>query len=116
MTHEQFAALVSRLEDRARRNPGSYKRHVLMLAFAAYAYLGFVLLALVLLAVAAVAVGARVPGLALKLVALIVALIWLVLRAMRVRLIPPQGRALTAKEGQSSPARSRAGANAGKPP
>jgi hypothetical protein len=100
MTHEQFAALVSRLEDRARRNPGSYKRRVLMLAFAAHAYLGFVLLALVLLALAALAIGARVPGLALKLVALIVALIWLVLRAMRVRLIPPQGRALN-REGSA---------------
>lgn len=49
MTNEEFEALVGRLEVQARSNPARYRRRVIALAFAGYAYLGFVMTLLIAL-------------------------------------------------------------------
>ena len=43
MTHEEFAAMVGRLEDFARREPSKYALRVGLLAALGYGYLVFIL-------------------------------------------------------------------------
>jgi Zn-dependent protease with chaperone function len=98
MTHEQFAALVQRLEPFAQKNPAAYKVRLGLLAALGYAYL----LAIVVVAIGLVwglvafsIAGHRVNGSVVKLVIFLAALVFMVLRAMWVRLTPPEGYALT---------------------
>ncbi len=98
MTHEQFTALVARLEEQARRHPTIYKIRVLLLALFGYGYLGLVLGVLLLLFLLTLASIYFLKALALKLAIPVAALIWVALKAMRVKISPPNGRVLRRQE------------------
>ncbi len=98
MTHDQFAALVARLEEQARRYPTVYRIRVLLLAMFGYGYLGLVVGMLLLLCLLTLASIYFLKALALKLVIPIAALTWMALKALRVKIPPPGGRVLRQNE------------------
>jgi Zn-dependent protease with chaperone function len=98
ITHEQYEALVRRLEQTAQKSPGAYRLRVVAWAALAYAYVaGVLLLAVGLVAalVAALVMAGRTNAGLLKLVAkggwALGALAVAIVRALWVRLDPPQG-------------------------
>jgi Zn-dependent protease with chaperone function len=98
MTDEEFAALVKRLEESARRGPASYAVRVLALAMLGNAYL-----MLVLLLIAALFLASLLSLVLLKVVALKIAIpvgifLWVVLKSLWVKVAPPQGVRLRRKE------------------
>jgi Zn-dependent protease with chaperone function len=98
MNDEQFESLVARLEQEQTRNPAAYRRKVLALAFAGYTYISAVLfLALVLLLVA-LGVAIKAPVIGIKIAIVIGAFLWMIARAMWVRLDPPAGREVARAE------------------
>lgn len=91
MTREQFEALVARLEHQARKSPGAYKLRVFFLALLGNLYLAGVLLATVVILVALVASIRYLQAAAIKLVVIVAAFLLMLLRAMWIRVNPPQG-------------------------
>jgi len=91
MTHDEFAALVSKLEDQAKRNPAGYRFKVLLLAMLGNAYLGGILLLITALLVAAVASILVLKAIALKIILVTVPFLWLILKAVWIKVAPPQG-------------------------
>lgn len=91
MTNDAFRELVQRLEGEARRSPAAYGLRVWLLAMLGNAYLALVVLLLAALLAAALASAAVLKGLAVKLVAVIGVFLWIVLRALWVRVPPPEG-------------------------
>lgn len=98
MSNEAFDALVSRLEERSRRDPSGYKLRVLLLALAGYAYLVLMLSILIPLFLGTLASIAFLKILAVKIAIPIGIFVWLVLKAMWVKIPPPEGRALQREE------------------
>ena len=98
MTDEEFEGLVGKLEGQARRNPAAYKTRVLLMALLGNAYLG-VMLALIagLLAAAAVSV-VWLKAAGAKIALVVGVFLWLVLKALWVRLAPPEGSEVTKRE------------------
>jgi Zn-dependent protease with chaperone function len=94
MDEERWQALVRRLEPKARANPAAYRRKVLLLAAAGYGFIGLLVLMLLALAVLVVYVALSGPGLALKFLIPIGALLYVVLRALYVKFPPPEGISL----------------------
>jgi Zn-dependent protease with chaperone function len=95
-----FRSLVQRLEQEAAGNPVGYRRKLGALAFLGY---GYIAATLILLIGGAVLIGWMVTVshamvLLGKVGWALLVLIYLVLRAMWVRLDPPQGRLLTSQE------------------
>lgn len=97
LNQAQFDELVERLTVASQRDPGAYKLKVGLLALAGYAYIFFVLLALAALTVLLVAmlVVGKAGVLAFKLGIPLLVLVWIILRALWVRLTPPVGHPLT---------------------
>ena len=93
MTPPEFAQLVTRLEEAAVRAPGRYRWRVLGLAFLGNAYFGALLLGSV--ALIAVAVTAR-SGYGAVLGFCLIA--WMLLRAMWIKVEPPDGIKLSASQ------------------
>jgi Zn-dependent protease with chaperone function len=101
MRQEQFDALVQRLENFARQQPGIYKLRVGLLAVLGYAYIFLVLavlLAVVALVVILVIYSQRISGATIKLgvLALVPALI--VVRSLWVSFPPPAGLPLSRQQ------------------
>jgi len=88
----RFDALVTRLQARAQARPRAYRAEVLGVAAVGYAYVG--LLVLALLAATAGAVWLALTGnlMVIKLAIALVLLSGVVLRALWVRVPPPEGR------------------------
>jgi len=104
MTKERFVALVRRLDDVAVRSPRAYHVRVALLAAVGYAYVLAVLTAALALAAFAATLlfSGRGGGYgAFKLELLALGLIALILRALWVRIPPPEGLPVTR---QSAPA------------
>lgn len=91
MDEERWQALVRRLEPKARANPAAYRRKVLLLAMLGYAFIGLLVLVLLGLAVLVVVAALSGPGLLLKFLIPIGALLFVVLRALYVKFPPPAG-------------------------
>jgi Zn-dependent protease with chaperone function len=93
VTHGERAALIARLEADARRNPAAYRRRVVLLAFAGYAYLVCILLGSLALVALLVFLGlsARNAGLLLSLSGPVLAFALLILRGLWVRFEEPLG-------------------------
>ena len=94
-------SLVQRLEQEAATNPVAYRRKLGALAFLGYAYIAAALLLLIAGAGLIVWLATTVNHAMLLLAKVgcaFLALFYLVLRAMWVRLDPPQGRPLAAEE------------------
>ena len=98
MQQEEFEALAARLEREAQRNPGLYKLRVIGLALCGYGYLAGILLVLLALLIGSLASLLVLKGLAVKLIIPIAGFVWLVLKAMWVRISAPQGHELRRKE------------------
>lgn len=98
MTNEEFSALVSRLEQQSRERPGWYKARVTLLAILGYGYVGIMLALLLALTAVVIASAVYLKALAVKIAIPILIVVGLVLKAMWVRLSPPEGRALGPRE------------------
>lgn len=100
MTHDEYAALVSRLEAMAAAQPTSYRLRVGALAVLGYAYaLGIMLLlALSLMLIVWGAFETRAGVLVVKLALPVLALLAALARALWVKVAPPQGRELRQSE------------------
>lgn len=94
MTNEEFGALVARLEPQSRERPGWYRVRVMLLAILGYGYVGFMLALLTALSLAAIASAIYLKAAALNIAIPIMVVVGLILKAMWVRLPPPEGRAL----------------------
>ena len=101
MTQEQFEALVQRLEQEAAAHPARYRRKLAALALLGYAYIGGTLLLLIggaTLIGWLATVSAAILLLLKKVGWALLVLIYVVLRAMWVKLPVPQGRLLAGRE------------------
>lgn len=92
MTREQFEALVARLEHQARKSPGAYKLRVFFLALLGNLYLAGILLATAAILVALVVSITYLQAAAIKLVVIVASFLLMLLRAMWIRVNPPEGR------------------------
>lgn len=90
MTDETFKTLVERLERMATRHPALYKLRVLLLALLGYGYVLGILAGTVALVVLVLAYG-RFNAAVLKIEIFLVVFAGLILRALWVRLPPPEG-------------------------
>lgn len=93
----QFEALVARMAQLERSSPRMYRWRVYTLAMFGFAALLLLVLTLLLLLGLSVEIAIRSPA-ALKLVIVIGALLLVVLRAMWVRLQPPEGERIARHE------------------
>jgi len=98
MTDEQFEALVGRLEADAKRNPSGYSTRVLLMALFGYVYLGVVLLLFAALFVGALASVVWLKAAGVKIAVVMAAFLWVVLKALWLRLSPPQGTEIKPRE------------------
>jgi len=97
MTHEEFVEMVGRLEGFARREPAKYALRVGLLAALGYAYL-LAVLAVVVLLVGALVYFGRLNFVVVKVGWLLLTFAALVLRALWVRIPPPEGVPVTRAE------------------
>jgi Zn-dependent protease with chaperone function len=95
MTDADFAALVARLDQQARRSPAAYRLKVILLAYAGYAYVALVLAVAGVLFIASLATLPYLKAFAVKLALVFGAFFWVVASAMWVRLELPQGQRVT---------------------
>ena len=98
MTDEEFEPLVGRLEQQAKRNPAGYRTRALLMALLGNAYLGVMLLLIALLVVAAAISVVWIKAAGVKIAILMAVFLWLVLKALWVRLAPPEGTEITARD------------------
>src|SRR5262245_39731880 len=98
MKNEEFESLVSRLEAEAKRNPASYGTRVLLMALLGNAYLGVMLLVIVVLFLIAAVSVVWLKAAGVKIAIVMAVFLWMVLKALWVRLAPPQGTEITARE------------------
>jgi Zn-dependent protease with chaperone function len=98
MTNQEFETLVARLDEEARQNPSAYKFRVLMLAGLGYGYLALTVLFLLALTLAAFAAVVFLKAIALKIAIPLLIFLFVVLKAMWVKLDPPEGRLLAPAE------------------
>ena len=91
MTSEQFNALVSRLEDEARKDPESYQAKVLRLALLGNAYIGAVVLLITGVLAGLITLLTVFPALVIKLIAFVGAFLWITVRAIWIKVPPPKG-------------------------
>ena len=98
MERADFEALIERMERVAAARPVAYRRRVFGLAALGYGYLVFIVL--VLLALTALSIWSLVylKALGLKLVLIVGALLYAVVRSLWVRQEPPTGEAVTSAE------------------
>lgn len=92
--NQRYERLITRLEEAARRAPNAYRRRVIALALAAYAYITVVLILLVALVggFAAMAVAAKSGGAVFAKLAFVAGLAALAIaRALWVKVPPPEG-------------------------
>ena len=102
LNQEAFDALVSRLEQLAKQRPGAYKLRVLLFALLGYAYI-FAIVAVLLGLIVAIAVGViagefRVNFFFFKIIAVLLVLTGVILRALWVKIEPPEGVAPPAEK------------------
>jgi len=98
MTNDEFAALVKRLEESARRGPALYRWRVLLLAMLGNAYLMLVLLLIAALFLASLVSLVFLKALAFKIIIPMGIFLWVVLKSLWVKVAPPQGVRLRRKE------------------
>ncbi|WP_313914985.1 M48 family metalloprotease [Tahibacter sp.] len=97
MTRMEFEALVARLDTLAQNDPRGYKLRLIALALLGYGYLAGIVCLLIALLLATALSVIFLKALALKLMIPLAFFIWVVLRALWVRITPPVGFAVTAR-------------------
>ena len=91
MDDQRWEALARRLEQRARKDPTGYRRKVAGVAALGYGYIALALLVLAALGAGVIYLGIHHPGPLLKLLLPILAVGWVVVRSLAVRIDPPEG-------------------------
>ncbi len=90
MNDDEFNALVARLETQARKTPRRYQFRVLLLALLGNAYLAAILLLIALL-IASLASIMVLKALAIKLIVVVGFFLWMLVKALWIRMPPPDG-------------------------
>jgi len=98
MERADFEALIERMERVAVERPMAYRRRVFGLAALGYGYLFFVVLVLLVLSALSIWSLVYLKGLGLKLVLIVGALLYAVLRSLWVKQDPPPGEKVTAAD------------------
>ena len=98
MTPNQFEALVGKLERRALLSPRGYTAKVLLLAALGNSYLALVLVLITALLFGLVISIAYLKAIAVKLTLVVGFFIWTILKALWVKLTPPEGEIITARQ------------------
>lgn len=98
MTTEQFDAMVEKLELQARNNPDGYRTKVILLAFMGSAYLSGVLLLIGTIFFALLASISTLKALGIKLIIVTGAFIWLIVKALWIKIEPPTGNEVTQQQ------------------
>ena len=98
MTNEQFQTLVEALEGEARRNPRTYQGRVLLLALLGNAYLAAIVALVGVLLLVLLASIVWLKALGVKLAIVVGAFLWLIAKALWLRMEPPQGTRVTARD------------------
>lgn len=98
MTDPQFEDLVRRLEHQARQDPRKYRLKVLLLAALGDAYVAAMLLLLVGLLIGLAVSIVVLKAIAIKLILVVGFFLWMVLKALWVKLEPPAGHRVSAAE------------------
>ncbi len=91
MTDDQFDARVAQLAAFANRNPGAYKLRVLLMALLGNAYLAAMLGVIALLFAISLFSIVYLKAIGIKLALVIGAFLWVILRALWVRVAAPEG-------------------------
>ena len=98
VTSGEFEALVGGLEAQARRNPAGYETRVLLMALLGNAYLGVMLLLITALLAAALASITVLKAAGAKIALVVGVFLWMVLKALWVKIPPPEGTEITARD------------------
>jgi Zn-dependent protease with chaperone function len=98
VTNEEFEALVGKLDEQAKRNPASYRTRVLLMALLGNVYLGIMLVLIGALLVAAAASVLWLKAAGVKIAIVVALFLWIVLKALWVKLSPPEGTEITARD------------------
>src|SRR5579871_4879806 len=94
MEQEKFEALIERMEQFAIDRPAAYRRRVYGLAMLGYGYLFFVVMVLLALFVLALMSILYLKGFAVKLILVIGALLFAVVRSLGVKQTAPEGQTI----------------------
>ena len=89
---------MSVTDEQARRNPAGYRTRVLLIALLGNAYLGVMLVLVVALFALALVSVAWLKAAGVKLALVLGVFLWMLLKALRVKMEAPQGTELTAHE------------------
>jgi Zn-dependent protease with chaperone function len=98
MTNEQFEALVGRLEHQAQSKPGRYRLKVFLLAMLGNAYVGAMLLLIIALMAVLLASIMVLKAFAVKLIILVGFFLWMIVKALWVKIDPPVGTEIKPRE------------------
>jgi len=98
MTDPEFNALVARLEPFARAEPASYRRRVVALALLGDLYLWTVLLLLLAVVAVSILMISTLKAIGIKLIIVFAPILWLLGKALWVRLPAPPGIPVTRNE------------------
>ena len=98
MTNEEFESLVRRLEEQAKRNPAGYRTRVLLIALLGNAYLAAILALIAALLVAALVSIVWLKAAGVKIALAMGFFLWVVLKSLWVRIPPPDGTEITARD------------------
>ncbi|MGO8976922.1 MAG: M48 family metalloprotease [Steroidobacteraceae bacterium] len=96
MERAQFEALIERMEQVAVERPAAYRRRVFGLAALGYGYLFFMVLVLLVLSALSIWSLVYLKGFGVKLVLIVGALLYAVLRSLWVKQDPPAGERVRA--------------------
>jgi len=97
MEQARFDELVHRLEGYAAQNPAGYRLRVSLLAILGYSYI-FMILTVLLVVNSVLIVGVAINWLVLKISVPVLIVTYLVLRALWVKIPPPQGMPITRQQ------------------
>ena len=98
MTNQEFDALVFKLEQHARQSPSKYQVQVLFLALFGNFYLGLMLLVVASILIASIALITVLKWVAIKLVIVVGVFLWMLIKALWVRIPAPTGFEIDAKQ------------------
>ena len=98
MTNQEFEGLVGRLEARAKRDPAGYRTRVILMALLGNAYLGAMLVLIAALLAAATVSVLWLKAAGVKIAIVLGVFLWLVLKALWIKLSPPEGAEISAQE------------------
>lgn len=96
--NERFEKLILQLQEKIRKNPKAYQLKVFMLAILGNLYIGIMILFLLSLIPLLLMSILFLKAFAIKLILIVGFFIWVILRSLWVKQMPPQGYAITATD------------------